>query len=251
MQGLPLIKMKISIINSANEKLVGLKEYPQEKKEKYDTFILVHGFGAMKEEYGLFDQLSTMLNKEGRLVFRFDFSGCGESEGDYAETSLTKLKDDLANILEFVENDKEVENVSIIAQSMGTSVTIALHPNVKKIILLGSFSNVHELIAKLFGEGYNADGVSKKLRSSGNFTSINKQFWSDCDKYNLIEDVKKIKCPILFIHGSSDDKIPVSESEKLFENANGPKEIKIIKGADHGYTDHREELLRIIKEALK
>ncbi|MFH1247340.1 MAG: prolyl oligopeptidase family serine peptidase, partial [Candidatus Micrarchaeota archaeon] len=52
-------------------------------------------------------------------------------------------------------------------------------------------------------------------------------------------------CPILFIHGSKDDRIPVSEMEAYFANANEPKEKVIIEGADHGMRSKREEMYKI------
>ncbi len=83
---------KVSILNEYNEKLVGIETVPSINKEKYPTVILAHGFGVTKEEYGMFDNFAKNLSEAGILVFRFDFSGCGESDGDYSETSLSKLK---------------------------------------------------------------------------------------------------------------------------------------------------------------
>jgi alpha/beta superfamily hydrolase len=100
---------KISTVNTFHEKLVGIETKPPVKKEKYPAVILVHGFGVTKEEYGLFDDIAKTLSEEGILVFRFDFSGCGESEGDYSETSLSKLKQDLSKILEFVKSQPDVD----------------------------------------------------------------------------------------------------------------------------------------------
>ena len=99
---------KVSILNEYNEKLVGIETAPSIEKEKYPTVILVHGFGVTKEESGMFDNIAKNLSEAEILVFRFDFSGCGESEGDYSETSLSKLKSDLSKILEFVKSHSKV-----------------------------------------------------------------------------------------------------------------------------------------------
>ena len=91
---------KVSVMNKYEERLIGLRAVPDKLNEKGPCMILVHGFGVTKEEYGLFDGLV----EKGVIVYRFDFSGCGESEGDYAETSLTKNKEELESIFEFVKN---------------------------------------------------------------------------------------------------------------------------------------------------
>ncbi|MBT7007031.1 hypothetical protein HN958_00810, partial [Candidatus Falkowbacteria bacterium] len=134
---------KISIKNKQGEKLVGLRAVPDSNLEKYPTVLLVHGFGVTKEGYGMFDILSERLTENGMQVYRFDFSGSGESEGDYSETTLTKLKNDLEEIVKYVRNQAEVDlnKFGIVAQSLGTSTTIALTPEMKCLICLGAVSH--------------------------------------------------------------------------------------------------------------
>src|SRR3990167_7129130 len=110
---------KVQTENNAGETLVGLENKPEEDRNKYPTVILVHGFGATKEEDGMFDDIAENLADNGILVYRFDFSGRGESEGDYANTSLTKQRDDLKSILDFVKSQPKVDSsrIGILGQS--------------------------------------------------------------------------------------------------------------------------------------
>ena len=71
------------------------------------------------------------------------------------------------------------------------------------------------------------------------------------DNYNLLESIKNITCPILFIHGSLDDRVPISEMESYFKKANEPKEKRIIEGADHGLRPHRDKMYKIVVEWFK
>jgi len=95
-------KEKVFTFNKQGEKLVGLKHLPQNKnkktasKHKYPAIILVHGFGVNKEESGMFTNLAKVLAKNGFAVFYFDFSGRGESQGNYSKTSLTIIKKESA-----------------------------------------------------------------------------------------------------------------------------------------------------------
>ncbi len=241
-------EVKVTTLNEFNEKLVGLETIPEVEKEKYPTVILVHGFGVTKEESGMFDNIAKKLSESGFLVYRFDFSGSGESEGDYSETSLTKLKSDLLKILDFVYSQPKIDNsrIGILAQSFGTAATIALEPKIQCLVMTGSISRPKAIISKLFGDGYNPEGISTRIKLDGTITKIKPQFWKDLENYNLPELIKKIHCPILFIHGSADDTVPISEMEACFQNANEPKEKIIIEGADHGLEVNRDKTYQIV-----
>jgi uncharacterized protein len=253
MKTMPTNELKVSLVNNYNEKLVGIKSTPSEKQDKYPTVILIHGFGITKSEYGMFDALAAKLSQNGFLVFRFDFSGCGESEGNYSETSLTKLKSDLSEIIKFVKSQPEVDNsrIGILGQSLGTATTITLGPNAKSFVMLGSVSTPEDSLVEFFGEGYNPDGISTKKRSNGSVTKIKPQFWKDFENHNLLESVKNIKSPIIFIHGGSDQLVPITDMESYFKNANEPKEKIIIEGADHGLMPHRDKMYKIVIDWFK
>lgn len=245
---------KIFILNSAGEKLIGIETLPNNANGKLAAVLLVHGFGVDKHEEGLFDGLAPRLAKTGFAVYRFDFSGSGESEGNYTNVTLTKLKLDLAKILEFTQGRPNVDKnrIGILAQSFGTSVVAALAPKVKAIVFTGSISTPKEImgIATKWVK-LNQKGVSTKVKSSGKAITINKEFWQDFDNYNLPESIHKIHCPMLFIHGSKDNRIPLSETEAYFTNANEPKEKMIIEGAKHSMEPKREEMYKIVMTWLK
>ena len=98
-------EIKVSILNEYNEELVGVETTPSIEKEKYPTVLLVHGFGVTKEEYGMFDNLAKNLSESGFLVYRFDFSGCGESEGDYSEIYVNIEDFKKMSGVDFVEDE--------------------------------------------------------------------------------------------------------------------------------------------------
>ena len=270
------MEVKVSTQNPVGEKLVGIETTPATTREKYATVLLVHGFGATKHDGGLFDDLAKILSDAGMLIYRFDFSGRGESDGDYSETSLSKLKSDLSSILEFVRSQAKVDTtrIGILAQSLGTATTVTLEPDIACLVLMGSISHPHEVFKQLFGAGYNPAGVSvrkktdllkralsqptevlKRLASteflrkkSAPATTVKQQFWSDFDNHDLLKSIKNMKCPILFIHGSADPIVPVSEMEDYFQQANEPKEKVIIQGADHGLRPHRDKAYELAKD---
>lgn len=245
-----MTEIKISVTNSANEKLVGIECVPRDKRMYYTTVLLVHGFGVEKEEHGMFTELAKHLCEKGMIVYRFDFSGCGESEGDYRDTTLTKLKSDLQCIFEFIRSQPNVdkENIGVLGQSLGTATTITLAPEVKTMIMTGAVSRPKEVLTRAFGDNYHPDGVSIREKSDGKIVYINPPFWKDFDNHNLLDSMRSITCPVLFIHGSKDEKVPISDMEAYFAAANEPKEKVIIEGADHGLRPHREKMYAMAVE---
>ncbi len=233
---------KVSVQNTHGERLVGIETLPGNGQGKYPAIILVHGFHVTKEEGGMFDELAGHLASADFFVYRFDFSGCGESDGNYSETSLSKLRDDLKSIVEFVKSQDKVEWVGIHAQSFGTPATVALTPELKALILMGSLSHPKEILSALFDKGYNPHGISERKRSRGRITKVKPQFWKDFENHALLESIQHISCPILFIHGENDTTVPLSEMESYFEAAHEPKEKLILKGADHGLRPKRKEM---------
>lgn len=247
-------EIKVLIFNKYNEKLVGTETIPSVEKEKYPAALLVHSFADTKEEDGKFDELAKRLAGSGILVYRFDFSGRGESDGDYSETSLSKQRFDLEKMIEFVKSQQKVDTsrIGILAQSFGTSVTVALMPRVKTIIFMGSVAHLNEVMgAQSKWEKLDKKGISEKVRQNGELIKIGPQFWTDFNNYNLLESIKRIDCPILFIHGSKDDKVPISEMEAYFENANEPREKIIIDGADHELKPYRDKMYEIVVNWFK
>lgn len=239
---------KVQTKNKSDEILVGLETGPEESKNKYPTVILVHGFGATKEEDGMFDDIASTLAENGFLVYRFDFSGRGESQGNYQNTSLTKQRDDLASILTFIKSQPMVDttHVGILGQSFGTPTSITLHPDIQSLVLMGSFGHVKEIMKNLFAGGYNPTGISTRVSSLGETIKLNPVFWSEFENHDILNSMKLVKCPVLFIHGEKDDLVPVSEMETLFDIANEPKEKLVIDGADHGLDPHRDKMLKAV-----
>jgi dipeptidyl aminopeptidase/acylaminoacyl peptidase len=240
----------VFVMNESGERLSGLEAVPASKKKSYPAVVMVHGFGVDRSEWGMFDEFSKILCDKGFVVYRFDSSGCGESEGDYAKTSLTKLRGELLKILEFVRTRPFVDKgrIGIMAQSFGTTTTAVLEPEVACIVMTSSVSNPAESLKLLFGEGYNPSGISTRSRSDGKKTSVGPVFWSELERYDALASVKRINCPLLFVSGSDDTRVRITQMEAFYEAANEPKKKVILDGANHQLKPRWEELYRLALE---
>jgi dipeptidyl aminopeptidase/acylaminoacyl peptidase len=241
----------VSVKNRFGETLVGFEVKPTVQKRVYPTVLLVHGFGDSKEESGKFTDLAGILACEGFCVYSFDFSGRGQSGGDYSKTTLTKLVSDLAVVWRYVASQKHVDRgrIGVVGQSFGTTVVVVLNPPAKCLVLAGSVAHPKEWISRGFGAGYNPNGVSVRIKQDGSETKVRQQFWPDLEKYDLPKLASKIRTRVLFIHGLKDDIIPVSEAKCLYSRVRGTKQLKLL-DMDHRWQPNRESVYAEIVDYL-
>jgi dienelactone hydrolase len=249
------IEDKVFIYNQNHQKLLGLRARPERPGNSSPAVILVHGFGYYKEEDGMYDDIARLLVEADMIVYRFDFTGCGESEGDYSLITFTDLVDDFNRILEFVKSEPmvDVKRIGVVGQSMGGPVVLAAKAQVQALVLLGAFHDVPDLISKHMGKGYNPNGISIRKHADGTKTVMRPQFWQNLkiNPPNLLKKVKNMDRPALFVWGTNDSIVPNGQVKELYEKYGGLKTMKYIEDADHGYEPKRQQLYPIIIEWFK
>ena len=167
---------------------------------------------------------------EGLAVLRFDFRGCGESGGLFEDTSVTGRMEDLEGALDFVQ-EQGCESIGVMGSSLGGTVAVLTAAKDRRVKALVTWATPCRLDELFRGEGI--EGL-EKLRQ-------------DVSKYDVVKAVKETHCPVLIVHGSLDEHVSLSHAEVLYENANEPKNIKIIEGADHRLTNpsHRRRAVEL------
>lgn len=211
--------------------------------------IMCHGFAYFKEEGGLFTDMAAVLAQQGYAVYYFDFSGCGESDGDYKDTSLTKLVADLKSVLKVVTGFSYInqQELSLVGQSFGTNVCVAAKvPNIKRMVLCGAFDNPHELLSSLFPDFDETKTVTRD-RDDGRKTTLEPGFWKDIKQYDLPRDIATLSCPILFIHGELDDIVPLESGKRLMSYAQNAT-MEIVHKSNHGLRPGHIQVFTAITE---
>ena len=142
-----MVEKKIIAVNLSGEKLIGIETRPAVEQPQYPAVCLVHGFYGNKDEWGMFTIMAAELAERGIAAYRFDLSGCGESEGNYTDTNLTKLAEDVEAILEFVQSQSIVDRarIGLIGFSLGTTAILALRPSsIRCLVMIGSVAHPYE-----------------------------------------------------------------------------------------------------------
>ncbi len=221
--------------------------YDQFKAGHKRVIIIAHGFFNSKQAVVL-KRLAGSLNNEYDVIL-FDFRGHGQSKGLFYWTAKEYL--DLVSVVEFA--GRSYERIGLIGLSLGAATSIIAASKTSLINSIISISapveftkidyrfwelNVkNDLFYNLFGEGRQGKGVRPG------------PFWFKKEKPLAV--VKKTKTPIFYIHGDSDWVIRYWHSEELYKNTTAFKRLSIIKNgphAEHLFLEHKDEMLRLIRE---
>ncbi|KAJ4749844.1 Alpha/beta-Hydrolases superfamily protein [Rhynchospora pubera] len=234
---------RFEITNQHGEKMVGVLHNTGSKK----VVIICHGFNSTKDDNTMVN-LAAALAKEGISAFRFDFSGNGESEGVFEYGHYRREADDLHSVVLYF-SQRNYNVIAVAGHSKGGNVVLlyaSMYDDVKMILnLSGRFdlrTGVKERLGVEFMQIIEKDGYIDVKDRKGTYR-VTKHGLMDRLNTDMTQEVKKINddCRILTIHGSKDRIVPVQDAyefAKLIPN----HKLHIIKGANHGYTEHLAEL---------
>lgn len=200
--------------------------------------LFIHGLSAKKEDnIYLLDQLRTYKNIE---LYTFTLPG-HENDTVSKATGKEWIEKSEAELKEVLKRHKRV---TIVAHSMGTILAVNLasrYKEVEKLVLLssafifGNFKqNKDDLVKVITGKvdkevGTGFEGALKKFFAIPKSVMIEYKKLADSNK----ENIKKIKCPTLIMHGSIDNVISIKSSRFVYDNLTCPKDFVTIKNVRH------------------
>ena len=246
---------KIKILSSKGA-LAVIVHYSEKKTGK--LAILCSGYLDSKD-YKHLTGLAETLNKEGYTIARFDSTGVWESDGDISDYTTTQYLEDIKNVLEYMLHQANYNHVLIGGHSRGGQVAVLYAARDTRISLVLAIMPSSKLTTKI-GKRYKdwqKNGVSTSYRDLPDNKEKKREFHVpyshavDKDKYDVVEDVKKIKVPIIFLAGELDDVCPPKLVREIFDNANEPKKFALITGIGHNYRFNNNEIKLVNKKIIK
>ncbi len=175
--------------------------------------LCLHGFGSSKENSRIY---SDILNPLGFSTLRIDFQGAGDSEGEYAKRTPSGFLSDAVAGLEYLFDNYIVDpnRLGVIGHSMGGATAILLASRSTKISCLVATCpsvDVTTTIAGLYNDkdfnSLNQKGYIE-LRKDGQKKRLNKEFFIDANKFDLIQEAQNITYPFLLISSLKDTIVP-------------------------------------------
>jgi dienelactone hydrolase len=207
----------------------------------FPAVLFVSGLGmTMHEGNNSFDEIAQRLGEKGILTLEFQFPIFLEND-ICRELPLTQRAYLTAAALQYLRQRHAVDRnrIGVIAQSYGAATVLGMDTSAVKTVALisgawfpkNSIVNVY----KEKGVVINYEGDTSLPRSSGENTTVGKEFWEDIEHFDTLEQAEKLHMPVLIIHGNKDSKVPVSDAEKVFASIPSKnKKLKIFRGGDHG-----------------
>lgn len=236
--------MKIERLNFKNkdgQKLSAKLYLPLDEPPRFYA-IFAHCFTCSKN-YKAVSNISNTLSHLGVAVMSFDFTGLGNSEGEFEDTGFSSNVDDLLAASDFLEKNYEAPKL-LIGHSLGGSAVIFAADKldyVEAVVTIGSPANPQH-VKKLFEadiETIKIEG-SAKVNIGGRSFRIKKDFVEDLESKNLPELISGIRKAFLFLHSPQDQIVDISNAAELYQNAFHPKSFVSLDGADHLLSDEKE-----------
>jgi len=212
---------------------------------------MLHGLGSGKR--GAKVAWADVLAKCGIAVLRIDMSGHGESEGKFEDAAVSRCMQDALGAIAYAAKQKFVDatRMGMMGHSLGGLVALACAAKEKRVRAVCAiappvdFLEVFRVHAKL--------GMLdvRKWKRAGYWDSpygrLKYSYYLDAIKYSDVRKLaKRIRVPVLLVHGEDDEIVPVSQSERFFDLLKCEKELVILKHVPHRFLK-KEELKRLYK----
>ncbi|MFC5713841.1 alpha/beta hydrolase [Thalassorhabdus alkalitolerans] len=228
--------------------LSGVVHVPDKKmEEETPAIVLVHGFvGSKVGEHRMFVKAARKFTDEGFTVFRFDFSGCGDSEGDYGEITLTRKIREVKGALDYVSNLPFVDemDITVIGHSLGgavSSLTAAEDERVSRLILWSPVADPYKDIVSIVGKEAEIIAEKEGAYDYDGFY-LKPPFFQSLTSFDPLKAVKRFEKNVLLIHAEEDEDVPKENTAKyasaLQERQKGTVEWFYIAGADHTFSSY-------------
>ncbi|HZW78260.1 MAG TPA: alpha/beta fold hydrolase [Flavobacteriaceae bacterium] len=225
---------KVSFKNQEGKVLHGRIEFPPDRHPE-NFALLAHCFTCTKNITALV-MIGRELTQAGFGILRFDFTGLGESEGDFENTNFSGNVSDLIAAAEFLA-EKYISPSLLVGHSLGGSAVLYAAkqlPYVKAVATINSPSDPSHVTNLLKDdlETIEEQGYSRVMLADREFT-IKKQFLDDLEAQPPKEVVSRLGKALLILHTPQDTIVDIQNAERLYIAAHHPKSYISLDGADH------------------
>jgi pimeloyl-ACP methyl ester carboxylesterase len=245
---------KITIKNRKNQNIVVLLE--KQENQKGLAFVM-HGLSGRKEELHI-ATFAKAFHDNGYTVVRFDTTNTfGESDGSYADATITNYFEDLEDVIDWSNKNSWYEEPFCLAGHSlgGISTAYFAEKYPEKVRALAPISTVISGKLSITNPKYKDIEEMKKRGwiQEKNGVKLKYQHLEDRFNYDLIKDADKLTMPVLLITGELDYGTPPEHQKMLFDVIPGEKEIHTIKGAPHTFKngEHLREIGSIFNNWIK
>lgn len=225
---------RLTFEGAGGEQLSARLELPvDERPIAYALFA--HCFTCSKQ-YKAVVNISRALAQAHIGVLRFDFTGLGESEGEFADTTFSSNIDDLVAAAHFLEREYEGP-VILVGHSLGGAAVLQAAQQIASVRAVATINapaepqHVKKHLRSSIEE-IEANGVAEVFLAGRPFT-IKKEFLDDLNQQNMSEVIRSLGRALLVFQSPDDEIVGAQNGQRIFETAAEPKNFVSLPGADH------------------
>ena len=224
---------KVTITNPRGEKLAARLDLPAGRPKACALFA--HCFTCSKDVFAA-SRISQGLAALGFAVLRFDFTGLGASEGEFANTNFSSNVADLIAAADFLR-DEEAAPAILIGHSLGGTAMLAAASRIPEAVAVATigapFDPVH--VGHLFRDvaaDIEANGEAEVVLGDRRF-KVGRQFLEDIAAQNIETAIRELDKALLVFHAPRDKVVGIENATKIFVAAKHPKSFVSLDDADH------------------
>lgn len=217
--------------------------------------IVCHGFRGTKENGGKIFSFAERLNQLGLGVYAFDFSGSGDSDGEFSEVTLTGQADDLARVIDHVYTNHQLP-VILLGRSFGGSTVIKAGSNDARVagcVLWSTPARLQDTFREMLGGAYYEleAGQGVCFSDEGGMFWIGPELIKDFACHDMEEYLRLLdERPVLIIQGRADETVDPVNAELIYACCR-QADLILIAGADHRFSNRTREREDITIEWLQ
>ena len=248
------MEQPIHFYNQHGEKLAGSLHLP--KQHNGCGVVFGHCFTCTRHTR-IIRETCDALAADNFLALRFDFSGNGQSEGEFSKSTYSKQVAEMQEASGVILK-KGVRRLGLAGHSMGAVIAVLTAPRIETVKAVCALAG---RLTGLNASNFFSRSQIKELENTGkvSFTSrgrslqLSTEFFADAKQYDLPETVKSLKTPLMVVHGDADEIIPV-DNAYLAKSLNPEHmELAVIAGADHMFSNdkHRSQIVKLVVRWFK
>jgi uncharacterized OsmC-like protein/pimeloyl-ACP methyl ester carboxylesterase len=236
----PVPTERFQFTGSEGQQLAAALDLPEREPLAYALFA--HCFTCGKDVLAA-KRIAVALAAKGIAVLRFDFTGLGSSEGDFANSTFSSNVTDLVRAADHLRETRKAPAI-LIGHSLGGAAILAAAsqiPDARAVVTIaapsdpahvtGLFADRIEHIRK-HGEG--------EVSLAGRPFRIKREFLDDIAEHGLMAHVAKLHKALLVMHAPTDDTVGIDNATRIFVTAKHPKSFVSLAGADHLLTNRND-----------
>ncbi len=231
---------RFQFTGEGGHQLAATLDLPEREPQAYALFA--HCFTCGKDVLAA-KRIAVALAEKGIAVLRFDFTGLGSSEGDFANSTFSSNVADLVHAADHLRDTRKAPAI-LIGHSLGGAAVLAAAgriPDARAVVTIAAPSDPAH-VTGLFKdriEDIRAQG-KVEVQLAGRPFHITREFLDDIAEHGLMAHVAKLHKALLIMHSPTDDTVGIDNATHIFVAARHPKSFVSLAGADHLLSGKRD-----------